>query len=451
MSKPHTGTELFFEYLRFASISADPAQAGTMLACAEWMKSLLHGWGMTVEVCATPGAPVVIAKSPHQKGKPTILLYGHYDVQPAEPLDLWLSPPFDPEIREGMIYARGATDNKGQSFSHLLGLKELLERGNLPLNVIVLLEGEEEIGSPNFMRFLQEKRDELAADAILISDTSMIASGKPALTLGLRGIACFDIIARGPSADLHSGMFGGAAPNPALALSKVLSRMIDDEGAITIPGFYEGCLPVPAQELEAWKSLPWDEAWFEKATGIAPNGGEKNYCVLERVWARPTAEINGLTSGYQGSGSKTIIPSVASAKLSCRLVPGQDPDLIAALVQHWVEQELAAEGVKGEVIFDHGGKPFYTAPENSFIQSTVEAVESVFSVSPAFTREGLSIPAAVMLHETLQVPVILLGLGLPDCQAHAPNESYPLAHLELGAALLREIMEQVAGISRRVV
>ena len=352
------GRNLFFEYLRFASISADPAKASELQACADWMGSLLRDWGMKVEVHITKGAPVVLAKSPHQQGKPTLLLYGHYDVQPAEPLDLWLNPPFEPAIREGMIYARGATDNKGQTFSHLLGLRKLLEKGPLPLNVIVLLEGEEEVGSPNFQNYLEEHREALSCNAILISDTSMIAPGKPALTLGLRGIACFDIIARGPFADLHSGMFGGAVPNPALALSKVLSRMIAEDGGIMIPGFYEGCIPIPEQELEAWKSLPWNDDWFKKATGIAPRGGGKNLGVLERVWGRPTAEINGITSGYQGSGSKTIIPSSASAKLSCRLVPGQNPESIAALVKQWVERELEEEGVIGNVIYDHGGKPF---------------------------------------------------------------------------------------------
>ncbi len=438
------GKSLFFEYLHFASISADPARASEMQACADWMGSLLRGWGMDAGVHPTAGAPIVFAQSPHQPDKRTLLLYGHYDVQPAEPLDLWFSPPFEPKIRGGMIYARGATDNKGQTFSHLLGLRELLAKGNLPLNVIILLEGEEEVGSPNFQKYLEEHREALSCDAILISDTSMIAPGKPALTLGLRGIACFDIIAQGPSADLHSGMFGGAVPNPALALSKVLSRMIGEDGKIMIPGFYEGLIPIPSQELEAWKYLPWNDDWFEKATGIPPRGGEKNLGILERVWGRPTAEINGITSGYQGSGSKTIIPSSASSKLSCRLVPGQNPENIATLVKQWVERELAEQGVMGNVIYDHGGKPFYTAPDNAFIQAAIATSKNLFGTPPALTREGLSIPAAVMLQETLQVPVVLFGLGLPDCQAHAPNESYPLSHLALGAAFFQKFLAKVA-------
>lgn len=440
------GTQLFFEYLGFASVSADPARSTEMRACADWMSRLLNGWGMEAGVYETAGSPIIMAKSAAIEGTPTLLLYGHYDVQPAEPLDLWLSPPFEPEIRSGMIYARGATDNKGQTFSHLLGLRELLSRGSLPLNVIVLLEGEEEIGSPNFQKFVEENRAALCCDAVLISDTSMIAPGRPALTLGLRGIACFDLVVQGPSADLHSGMYGGAVPNPALALAKVLARMISDDGGIAIPGFDAGALEISGQELESWETLPWDEAWLEQATGIAPTGGEKARPVLERLWARPTVEINGLTSGYQGNGSKTIIPSLASAKLSCRLVPGQDPDIIAGMVTEWVERELAREGVKGTALYDHGGKPFYTPPDNAFIQAASAAVEEVFGTSPALTREGLSIPAAVMLQETLKVPVILLGLGLPDCQAHAPNESYPLAHLGLGTRVFQQIAARVAAL-----
>lgn len=438
--------ELFFEYLRFASISADPEYASEVNACALWLSSLLASWGMESKVHESIGAPIVLAKTVHLPDKPTLLLYGHYDVQPAAPLDLWISPPFEPEVRDGMIYARGATDNKGQTFSHLLGLRELLDEKSAPLNVIVLLEGEEEIGSPNFQSFLNAHREELSCDVMLISDTSMIAAGKPALTLGLRGIACFDIIARGPATDLHSGMFGGATPNPALALSRTLARMIAPDGSIAIPGFENGSLPVPKEELKSWKSLPCDDSWFEAVTGIAPTGGERVRPVLERIWGRPTAEINGLTAGYQGAGSKTIIPSVASAKLSCRLIPGQDPDAIAALVKMWVEQELRAEGVTGSVIYDHGGKPFYTAPDNPFIRAAKRAVERVFGIPPALTREGLSIPAAVMLQELLHVPVVLLGLGLSDCQAHAPNESYPLAHLELGPGLFRELAREFSQI-----
>lgn len=443
---PSDSVGLFFDYLRFATVSADPEHAPEMRACADWLSRLLLDWGMEAGVYETSGAPIVMAKSAAIEGKPTLLFYGHYDVQPAEPLDPWLSPPFNPEIRDGMIYARGATDNKGQTFSHLLGLRELLDQEALSLNVILILEGEEEIGSPNFQKFLQEHLADISCDVLLVSDTSMIASGKPVLTLGLRGIACFDILVEGPSKDLHSGMFGGAVPNPALALAKVLAKMIAFDGSIAIPGFYKGVLAVPKEELAAWKNLPWDENWFENATGIAPSGGERLLPVLERVWARPTAEINGLTSGYQGSGSKTIIPSSAAAKMSCRLVPGQHPEIIAKLVKSWVEGALKEEGVTGLVIYDHGGKPFYTSPDNPFIKAAIAAVERVFGILPAFSREGLSIPAAVMLQETLDVPVILLGLGLPDCQAHAPNESYPIDHLHLGASLFKQFVERVAAI-----
>lgn len=425
--------ERFFEYLRFPSISARPEHTADVRACAEWLRDLLTSWKLDTHLHETAGAPVVIAKTPHQPGRATVLLYGHYDVQPVEPLELWQSAPFEPMERDGFLFARGATDNKGQTFSHLIGLKRLLDAGGPPLNVIVLLDGEEEIGSPHLGGFLDAHKTELACDAALIADTSMIAPGWPALTLGLRGIACFEITVQGPARDLHSGMFGSATPNPALALARILGRLHDSEGRITIPGFYDAVREVSALEKESWPSLPWQEAWFAETTGIAPTGGESNRTVLERVWSRPTAEINGLTSGHQGAGSKTIIPAQASAKLSFRLVPDQDPDRIAALVIPWFEGQFAVEGVGGGATYDHGGLPFFTAPDHPFIQAAAGALESVFGRAPAFTREGLSIPVAALLAEKLKIPVVLAGLGLPDCQAHAPNESFPVHHLELGA------------------
>lgn len=425
--------ETFFEFLRFPSISARPDRASDVRACAEWLSGLLASWGLSSEVRETGGAPLVLARSAVDPHKNTVLLYGHYDVQPVEPLNLWTTPPFEPAVRDGLIYARGATDNKGQTFSHLIGLHELLTQGELPVNLILLVEGEEEVGSPHLGAFLRQNRAALACDVALISDTSMIEPGWPALTLGLRGIACFEIEVTGPRADLHSGMFGGATPNPALALSLVLARLHDEHGRIAIPGLYDTVLPLSELERAAWEKLPWQEAWFQENTGIAPTAGEQGVSILERVWARPTAEINGLTSGHQGAGSKTIIPSRASAKLSFRLVPDQDPDVIAALVATWLEQQFTAEGLAATITYDHGGLPFHTPAENPFIQSAAEALEEVFGRAPALTREGLSIPVAAMLSSELKVPVVLAGLGLPDCQAHSPNETYPVAHLTLGA------------------
>ncbi len=430
---------LFFDYLRFPSVSAAPKHADDVRACANWLAGTLADWGLAAQIIETAGAPVVLAKTPVVSGQPTLLLYGHYDVQPVEPLDLWESQPFEPELRNGMVFARGATDNKGQTFSHLLGLKDMMEHGLPPINVTVILEGEEEVGSPHFSEFLRDQVAELQCEAVLISDTSMIAPGWPALTLGLRGIACFDISAMGPDRDLHSGMFGGATPNPALALSRVLARMHDASGRVTIPGFYDGLIPVAAGELESWAALPWTTGWFTDATGVAPTGGEIDRSVLERVWSRPTAEINGITAGHQGDGSKTIVPALATAKLSFRLVPGQQPQMLAPILSQWFESELQKEGVRGRAVYDHGGDPFYCSPDHPAIRAACQAIIRVFGRAPSYTREGLSIPAAVMLHETLDVPVILLGLGLPDCQAHAPNESYPAAHLETGARVFKEL------------
>ncbi len=432
--------DLFFEYLRFPSISADPTRADDVRACAEWLGQLLAGWGLEVDCRETGGAPVVLARTARREGRRTVLLYGHYDVQPAEPLELWESPPFEPAIREGMIFARGATDNKGQTFSHLIGLKRLLDQGELPVNLILLLEGEEEVGSPNLGKFLAENRDVLECEVVLISDTSMVEPGWPAITLGLRGIACMEVTVFGPRADLHSGIFGGPTPNPALVLARILARLHDEKGHIVIPGFYDAVISPEEVERQSWGALPWDEGWFAEATGIAPTAGETGYAPVEKVWVRPTAEINGLTSGYQGAGSKTIIPSSASAKLSFRLVPHQEPEAIAAQVAAWFDEQFIREGVRGEVSYDHGGLPFYVPPGNAFLQSAGESLTAVFGREPALTREGLSIPVATLLARELGVPVVLAGLGLADCQAHAPNESYPLAHLDLGARVLAELL-----------
>ncbi len=447
MNEP-TAAELedFFEYLRFPSISARPEHAGDCRACAEWLVARLESWGLRAELRECGGPPVVIARSAPAPGARTVLLYGHYDVQPAEPLGLWLSPPFEPGLRGGFVHARGATDNKGQTFSHLLGLRRRLESGPLPVNLTILLEGEEEIGSPHLGAFVRAHREALACDVALISDTSMIEPGRPALTLGLRGIACFEVEVRGPAADLHSGMFGGAVPNPALALARILARLHDADGRIAIPGLYDDLLPVPDVEREAWATLPWNADWFERTTGATSVAGEAGRPVLERVWARPTAEINGLTSGHQGAGTKTIIPARASAKLSFRLAPAQDPDRVADAVIAWFRGELAAEGARGDVTFDHGGHPFYTSPEDPFLQAAIAALAESFGRPPALTREGLSIPVAALLQRELGAPVVLAGLGLPDCNAHSPNESYPLAHLEAGANLFAALVRHFAGV-----
>lgn len=439
--------DVFYEYLHFATVSARPEHARDLRLCANWLLGLMQSWGVSVSIEETGGPPLVLAKFPAQaSASTTLLIYGHYDVQPAEPLDLWDSAPFSPELRDGKIFARGATDNKGQTFSLLLGLRDMLVMGALPANVTVMLEGEEEVGSPHLAMWVEQNKGALHCDAALICDTSMIESGWPAITTGLRGIACFDFEIQGPRSDLHSGMFGGPTPNPAAALANILARLHNDAGEIAIPHFYDGLIEVSPAELTCWQDLPWNEAWFEQATGISPLAGEQNHSILEKVWSRPTAEINGLTSGYQGSGSKTIIPARASAKISFRLVPGQEPLRIAQLVQPWFEQELVRENVTGRCVYDHGGDPFFTAPEHPMMDLVGRALTQAFGRAPALTREGLSIPVAALLQKQLQVPVILAGLGLPDCQAHAPNESFPIAQLEGGARFIKAMLQEIGGV-----
>ncbi|MDZ4788834.1 MAG: M20/M25/M40 family metallo-hydrolase [Blastochloris sp.] len=441
------GLDTFFHYLRFPTVSARPEHAADMRSCAIWLLELMQSWGASVSLEETGGPPIILAEFPAQVNTAsTLLIYGHYDVQPAEPLDLWQSPPFSPELRDGKIVARGATDNKGQTFSLLLGLREMLAARALPVKVTVMLEGEEEVGSPHLAAWVEKNKEALRCDAVLICDTSMIETGWPAITTGLRGIDCFDFEINGPRCDLHSGMFGGPTPNPALALARILTRLHNDAGEITIPHFYDGLIEVSPAELKSWQDLPWNETWFEQATGIKPSAGERNYSVLEKVWSRPTAEINGISSGYQGSGSKTIIPACASAKVSFRLVPGQDPQRIAQLVQTWFKQELMCEHVTGRCIYDHGGDPFFTAPDHPSMNLVSRALTQAFGRAPAWTREGLSIPVAALLQKQLQVPVILAGLGLPDCQAHAPNETFPLTQFEGGARFVKAMLQEMGGV-----
>src|ERR1700757_1476796 len=345
------------EFLRFPSVSADSKYKPDVEACADWLTNRLRKAGLEASKIATPGQPVILAKTPHSPGKKTVLIYGHYDVQPPDLLALWETPPFDPPVRGGRIFARGATDNKGQILAHILGVEQpLQEEGELPVNVTFVIEGEEETGSPTLEEFLKTYAKELAADIIAISDTGMVAPGIPTFSYCLRGIVCLEVRLRGPSADLHSGIFGGSVANPATVLSRLIAKLHDEKGHIAVPGFYDRVAPLEDWERELWTKLPYTEEQWQATTSVPKLAGEEGYTFLERVWARPTAEVNGFASGYQGEGSKTIIPSKAMAKLSFRLVPNQDPGELRPLIAKFLKDQCP-DSVEIEMINQHEGRP----------------------------------------------------------------------------------------------
>jgi acetylornithine deacetylase/succinyl-diaminopimelate desuccinylase-like protein len=432
-----------FDFLRFPSISTDPACRDDVSACGEWLYKKFVSMGLYAEVRGTPGHPVIFARSEPHPGRPTVLIYGHYDVQPADPLDLWTSPPFEPRLADGIITARGAADNKGQIMAHILGVEAALAAGGqLPVNVLFVVEGEEEIGSPNLGAFLARHAEELRCDVIVISDTTMIAPGEPTLTYGLRGIGCIEVRVTGPGVDLHSGIYGGAVANPITALARLLATLHDSDGRIAVPGFNDRLDPLQDWERAAWAALPLTDARLLEITGSPALTGEPGFTPLERMWARPTIEINGIGGGYQGEGTKTVIPHTAFAKLTFRLVPRQDS--LAAIRQ--VGDHLrknAPPGVQVEIIEGHHGDPYVTDPHSGFGKAAQRALASTFGREPALIREGGSIPIVQSFKEILGVDTLLLGLALPDCRAHSPNENFPVANFEAGIrlnqALLREI------------
>lgn len=434
----------YFEYLRFPSVSAAPDQRPSMQACADWLVGKFRKMGFGACAHSTGGNPVVLARrSSPLAGAQTLLIYGHYDVQPAEPLGLWRHPPFEPEIRDGFAFARGATDNKGQTMAHILGTEAWLAGGrDLPVNLIYLIEGDEEIGSPHLGAFLTARAAELACDGIIVSDTSMIGPGRPAITNGLRGIACVDLTVRGPATDIHSGVFGGAVANPATELARLLGGMHAPSGEVAIPGFYDAVAPASAAERQAWREIGTLDAGLLRASGAAALAGEDGYSGIERTWIRPTAEVNGIIAGYQGPGSKTIIPAMASAKLSFRLVPDQDPADIALKVKRFFAAR-ASPAVEIAVDYDHGGRPYHANPDTPLARAVRAALQAVFGREAVLVREGLSIPIVSTFKEVLGRDTLLVGLGLPDCGAHGPNESFPLDHLDRGIELHQEILRRL--------
>lgn len=428
--------------LRFASISAQPDHAQDVQACAQWLAGEFRQCGLQASVEPTGGHPVVLARSEHRPGRPTVLLYGHYDVQPPEPLDQWRSPPFEPTIRDGAIYARGAADDKGQVWAHVEALRAWQQHGGPPVNVIVLIEGEEEIGSENLERFIAGRRDELRADIAVISDTNQFARDVPAITYGLRGLAYAEVFIEGPSHDLHSGIYGGAVPNPANILCQVLASLHDTDGRVNIDGFYDDVGPLSSRERDMWAGLPFDDKQFARDLGLGALCGEMDYTTLERRWARPTLDINGLTSGYQGHGAKTVIPARASAKVSMRLVADQDPQKVQAAFERAVRQRCP-NTVKVSFAW-HGLSPAALVPLDSpGIRLAERAVEAGFGRPPVLVREGGSIPVVGLIKAQLGIDTLLVGFGLPDDRVHSPNEKFDLDALYRGtrtaAALYQEL------------
>lgn len=433
-------------FLAIPSVSTKSEHKPDMQRAAKWLVAQMQSLGLEhAKIMPTQGHPVVYADWLHAPGKPTALIYGHYDVQPAEPLELWVTGPFEPTVRKGELFARGAVDDKGQVFMHLKALEaHLMTAGTLPVNVKLLIEGEEEIGSPNLAPFIRAHRKLLQADVVVVSDTAMIAKGVPGITHGLRGLVYFQIDVEGTRSDLHSGGFGGAVINPGHALALILTRLKDADGRITIPGFYDDVRPLPAAERKALAALPFSDRGFQRAIGAPQLFGEKGFTTLERLWCRPTLEVNGLYSGFIGEGAKTVLPGRAMAKVSMRLAPHQDPGKIArAFVRH--VKQVAPPSVRVTVTEVSGrGTPWLCPTDHPAIQAMGRAIRKGFGKPAVFTRTGGTIPVVPTLAETLGAPCVLFGIGLPDENAHAPNEKLDLANLHAGTLTCAHFWEELA-------
>jgi acetylornithine deacetylase/succinyl-diaminopimelate desuccinylase-like protein len=433
-------------YLAIPSISALPQHQPDVKRCAEWTAEEMKRIGLeNVRLVETPGNPVVYGDWLHAAGAPTILFYGHYDVQPVDPLNLWESPPFEATVRDGEIYARGAADDKGQVFMHFKAIEAHLKKGgSLPVNLKVIVEGEEEVGSVNLDNFIKANKSLLANDVVVISDSAMFDRGVPSICYSLRGLVYFQIDLRGTKSDLHSGVFGGAVVNPNMALAQLLTKMKEPGGKIKIPGFYDDVRELSAEERAEWHKLPFNEKKYKKDLGAPKLAGESEYTVLERVWARPTFEVNGLLGGFTGEGAKTVIPAVSMAKVSMRLVPDQHPDKIAKLFEDYVSK-VAPKTVELKVTRMHGGKPWITGFDNPYVRAAGRAIEQGFGKAPVFCREGGSIPVVSTFQEELGVPAVLFGVGLPDENAHAPNERLDLGNFHNGIVASAILYKEIAG------
>jgi acetylornithine deacetylase/succinyl-diaminopimelate desuccinylase-like protein len=419
--------EELFDFLRIPSISTDSDHKKNVKDAAYFLINKLEALDLgQVELFETDGNPIVYGELITDESKPTVLVYGHYDVQPPDPKDLWETPPFEPTVRDGNIYARGASDDKGQSYTHLKAMEAYQKTDtDFPVNIKFIFEGEEEIGSPNLVPFIEEHKELLSCDMVLISDTAMFAEDTPSITYGLRGLAYMQIELEGPNRDLHSGVYGGAVDNPANVLCEIIAKLKDEEGHIQIPGFYDDVVELTEEEREAYLKLPFNEDEYKKKLGLKALKGEKGYSTLERTSARPTLDVNGMWSGYQGEGAKTVLPAKAGAKVSMRLVPDQDPKHIAKLFEKHVKS-LAPDTVKITVTEHHGGNPAITDLSFYGLQAAADAFEAIYNKEPFFTREGGSIPIVADFQNILGAQSILMGFGLNSDAIHSPNEKFAL-------------------------
>ncbi|MFJ7934219.1 dipeptidase [Sporosarcina sp. NPDC096371] len=437
------------EFLQIPSISSLSEHRGDMQKAAEWLKNSLQKAGLeNLSIDETDGHPVVYGDWLHAEGKPTILIYGHYDVQPVDPLHLWESAPFEPAIRDNKLYARGASDDKGQVFMHVKAVEALMQKtGSLPVNVKFFIEGEEEIGSPNLEKYIEANKDKLAADVIVISDTGMQGPGQPAVCYGLRGLCGVQIDIQGAKSDLHSGLYGGGVQNPIHALAEVLASFRDQEGTIAIEGFYDNVRSLSDEEREAYQALGFVEEALKEEVGVTELFGEKGFSYLERTWARPTLEVNGIFGGFSGEGIKTVLPAEAGAKVTCRLVPDQDPDEIIEKLKAHIEQHKPA-GVTVTVNEFDKGKPFITPFDHPAIQAAGRSYEKVYNVPTAYTRGGGSIPIVAAFDEILQLPVVLMGFGLSSENFHAPNEHFHLENFDQGLRVISDYYYEIGSFTK---
>ncbi len=440
--------EQLCDFLRIPSISADPAHKPDMLQAAQWVESQLRHMDLTTEIIPTAGHPLVYAESPEVPGAPTVLVYGHYDVQPVEPLELWITPPFEPARRDGNLVARGATDDKGQVLTHILGAQSVLAAdGRLPVRLKYLIEGEEEVGSASLETFLATNAARVACDCVVISDGCKFSREIPAINYGLRGIAYFEIRVQGPNRDLHSGSFGGSVTNPATTLARILAAIVDRRGKVLIPGFYDDVLPLSERERRQFAALPFDEAQYFADIGVTGATGEEGYTTLERRWARPTFDVCGIWGGYQGEGAKTVLPAKAGAKFSFRLVPNQSPAKIAAALKQWLP-DVTPPGVTVELIEFHGAPGVIVPLDSPYVEAAARAVEHAFGRSPVYSREGGSIPIVTTFYETLKADVLLLGWGQDDDNTHSPNEKFSLVDFHRGIKASARLLQELGQIHK---